>query len=144
MRKRDQILCTSLVDAAALGLDCPPRGRGLREIFHNIILVTDGHRRDRIGQPECRSSQMAAAVSQRRHLLTRRSLRSARARWPQDHRTDHQVAVSRSIHMRLSIQVVFFMLTTPAFSVELFRYCGAAENGRTMEYVFEAGEQNSP
>ena len=29
-------------------------------------------------------------------------------------------------------------------SVELFRYRGAARDGRTLEYVFEAGEQNSP
>ena len=29
-------------------------------------------------------------------------------------------------------------------SVELFRYRGAAEDGSTLEYVFEAGEQNSP
>jgi hypothetical protein len=29
-------------------------------------------------------------------------------------------------------------------SVELFRYRGAAKDGGTLEYVFEAGEQNSP
>jgi hypothetical protein len=29
-------------------------------------------------------------------------------------------------------------------SVELFRYGGAAKDGGTLEYVFEAGEQNSP
>ena len=29
-------------------------------------------------------------------------------------------------------------------SVELFRYRGAARDGGTLEYVFEAGEQNSP
>ena len=28
--------------------------------------------------------------------------------------------------------------------VELFRYRGAAKDGGTLEYVFEAGEQNSP
>ena len=36
------------------------------------------------------------------------------------------------------------MLTVPAMSVELFRYRGAATDGGTLEYVFEAGEQNSP
>jgi len=36
------------------------------------------------------------------------------------------------------------MLATPALSVELFRYHGAAKDGGTLEYVFEAGEQNSP
>ena len=29
-------------------------------------------------------------------------------------------------------------------SVELFRYRGAAKDGGTLEYIFEAGEQNSP
>jgi hypothetical protein len=29
-------------------------------------------------------------------------------------------------------------------SVELFRYRGTAKHGGTLEYVFEAGEQNSP
>jgi hypothetical protein len=36
------------------------------------------------------------------------------------------------------------MLAAPAFAVELFRYRGAAKDGGTLEYVFEAGEQNSP
>src|ERR1700676_2130914 len=36
------------------------------------------------------------------------------------------------------------MAATPAFAVELFRYRGAAKDGGTLEYVFEAGEQNSP
>src|SRR6202521_2378575 len=35
-------------------------------------------------------------------------------------------------------------LATPAWSVELFRYRGSARGGGTLEYVFEAGEQNSP
>src|ERR1700738_5152589 len=35
------------------------------------------------------------------------------------------------------------MAATPAFAVELFRYRGAAKDGGTLEYVFEAGEQNS-
>jgi hypothetical protein len=29
-------------------------------------------------------------------------------------------------------------------SIELFRYRGAAKDGGTLEYVFDAGEQNSP
>ena len=29
-------------------------------------------------------------------------------------------------------------------SVELFRYRGAAKDGDTLDYVFDAGEQNSP
>jgi hypothetical protein len=36
------------------------------------------------------------------------------------------------------------MLATSAFAVELFRYRGAANDGGTLEYVFEAGQQNSP
>jgi hypothetical protein len=36
------------------------------------------------------------------------------------------------------------LLAVPAISVELFRYRGAAKDGGTLEYVFEAGEQNSP
>jgi hypothetical protein len=36
------------------------------------------------------------------------------------------------------------MLATPAFSIELFQYRGAAKDGSTLEYVFEAGRQNSP
>ena len=36
------------------------------------------------------------------------------------------------------------LLAVPAMSVELFRYRGAANDGGTLEYVFEAGEQNSP
>jgi hypothetical protein len=44
----------------------------------------------------------------------------------------------------LSVLAVFVMLATPALSVELFRCGGAALDGGTLEYVFEAGEQNSP
>ena len=36
------------------------------------------------------------------------------------------------------------MLSVPAIAVELFPYRGAAKDGGTLEYVFEAGEQNSP
>jgi hypothetical protein len=46
--------------------------------------------------------------------------------------------------VRLSTLAVFVLLATPAFAVELFRYRGAAKDGGTLEYVFEAGEQNSP
>jgi hypothetical protein len=45
--------------------------------------------------------------------------------------------------VRLLILAVFVMMATPAFAVELFRYRGAAKDGGTLEYVFEAGEQNS-
>jgi hypothetical protein len=36
------------------------------------------------------------------------------------------------------------MLALPVMSIELFRYQGFAKDGGTLEYVFEAGEQNSP
>jgi hypothetical protein len=36
---------------------------------------------------------------------------------------------------------VSVFLAVPAWSVELFRYRGAAKDGGTLEYVFEAGEQ---
>jgi hypothetical protein len=40
--------------------------------------------------------------------------------------------------------LITLLLATPAMPVELFRYRGAAKDGGTLEYVFEAGEQNSP
>src|ERR1700720_989959 len=40
--------------------------------------------------------------------------------------------------------LILLSMTLPAISVELFRYRGAAKDGGTLEYVFEAGEQNSP
>jgi hypothetical protein len=43
----------------------------------------------------------------------------------------------------LATGLVTILLLLPALSVELFRYRGAAKDG-TLEYVFEAGEQNSP
>jgi hypothetical protein len=46
--------------------------------------------------------------------------------------------------VRLSVLAAIVMLANPAFAVELFRYRGAAKDGGTLEYVFEAGEQNSP
>ena len=36
------------------------------------------------------------------------------------------------------------LLAVPAMSVELYRYRGAAKDGGTLEYLFEASEQNSP
>src|ERR1700681_3806321 len=44
----------------------------------------------------------------------------------------------------LATILITLLLATPAFAVELFRYRGAAKDGGTLEYVFEAGEQNSP
>jgi hypothetical protein len=48
----------------------------------------------------------------------------------------------KAVH--LWILAVVAMLATPAFAVELFRYRGASKDGGTLEYVFDAGEQNSP
>ena len=39
--------------------------------------------------------------------------------------------------------LITLLPAVPAMSVELFRYRGAANDGGTLEYVFEAGEQNS-
>jgi hypothetical protein len=39
---------------------------------------------------------------------------------------------------------MLLVLVAPVVAVELFRYRGAARGGGTLEYVFEAGEQNSP
>ena len=36
------------------------------------------------------------------------------------------------------------LLATPAMSVELFRYRGAAMDGGTLEYIFETDEQDFP
>jgi hypothetical protein len=44
----------------------------------------------------------------------------------------------------LATVLVVLILAGPAFAVELFRYRGAATDGGTLEFVFEAGEQNSP
>ena len=40
--------------------------------------------------------------------------------------------------------LITLLLAAPALAVELFRYRGAATDGGTLEYFFEAGEQNSP
>ena len=40
--------------------------------------------------------------------------------------------------------LITLLLTVPSMSVELFRYRGGAKDGGTFEYVFDAGEQNSP
>ena len=39
----------------------------------------------------------------------------------------------------LATILITLSLTVPAMSVELFRYRGAAKDGGTLEYVFEAG-----
>ena len=44
----------------------------------------------------------------------------------------------------LATILIILLLSVPAMSVKLFRYRGAAKNGGTLEYVFEAGKQNSP
>ena len=44
----------------------------------------------------------------------------------------------------LATILITLMLAAPAMPVELFRYRGAAKDCGTFEYVFEAGEQNSP
>ena len=44
----------------------------------------------------------------------------------------------------LAAGLVTLMLSLPAQAVELFRYRGAAKDGGTLEYVFEAGEQILP
>ncbi len=45
------------------------------------------------------------------------------------------MAVSRLHTVRLTILAAFVVLATPAFSIELFRYRGAAKDGGTLEYV---------
>ena len=44
----------------------------------------------------------------------------------------------------LATGLVTLLLSLPALSVELFRYRGAAKDDGTLEYVFQAGKQNSP
>src|SRR6202035_185159 len=44
----------------------------------------------------------------------------------------------------LATILITLLLAAPATSVELFRYRGAAKDGGTLEYVFDASEQNSP
>jgi hypothetical protein len=47
--------------------------------------------------------------------------------------------------MRSFVVILFSLfLVHTAFSVELFRYLAPAEDGGTLEYIFEAEEQNSP
>jgi hypothetical protein len=46
--------------------------------------------------------------------------------------------------VRLSILAVIVMLAIPALSGELSRYRGAAKDGGTLEYVFEAGNRILP
>jgi hypothetical protein len=49
-----------------------------------------------------------------------------------------------SLLLYLVTILITLLLAAPAMSVELFRYRGAAKDGGTLQYVFEAGEQNSP
>ena len=44
----------------------------------------------------------------------------------------------------LATILITLLLASPSVAVELFRYRGAAKDGGTLEYVFDAGEQNSP
>jgi hypothetical protein len=44
----------------------------------------------------------------------------------------------------LATVLIALLLAIPAFSVELFRYRGAAKDGGTLEYVFETDQQNVP
>jgi hypothetical protein len=57
-------------------------------------------------------------------------------------RNPSRVAISSLRY--LATILITLLLAVPAISVELFRYRGAAKDGGTLEYVFEAGEQNSP
>jgi hypothetical protein len=44
----------------------------------------------------------------------------------------------------LATIATILLMATPVIAVELFRYRGAANDGGTLEYIFEAGDQNSP
>jgi hypothetical protein len=44
----------------------------------------------------------------------------------------------------LATILISLLLEVPAIFTELIRYRGAAKDGGALEYVFEAGEQNSP
>jgi hypothetical protein len=44
----------------------------------------------------------------------------------------------------LATILIGLFLAAPAFSVELFRYRGAAKDGGTLEYIFETDTQNVP
>ena len=44
----------------------------------------------------------------------------------------------------LATILITLLLATPAMSVELFRYRGAAMDGGTLEYIFETDEQDVP
>jgi hypothetical protein len=44
----------------------------------------------------------------------------------------------------LAAILITLLLATPAMSVELFRYRGAAMDGGTLEYIFETDEQDVP
>src|SRR3984893_12291913 len=61
-----------------------------------------------------------------------------------DYHEEHLINAYRRPMTFLATILITFFLSIPAMSVELFRYRGAAKDGGTLEYVFEAGEQNSP
>src|SRR6202790_481317 len=44
----------------------------------------------------------------------------------------------------LATIATILLMATPVIAVELFRYRGAAKDVGKLEYVFDAGEQNSP
>jgi hypothetical protein len=54
-----------------------------------------------------------------------------------EHDSSRQCATSPTI-------LIAILWAAPAMSIELFRYRGAAKDGGTLEYVFEAGEHHSP
>jgi hypothetical protein len=51
---------------------------------------------------------------------------------------------SSSAMHRFTAILITLLLATPAMSVELFRYRGAAMDGGTLEYIFETDEQDVP
>ena len=44
----------------------------------------------------------------------------------------------------IPVILLSFLLALPAWSVELYRYRGAARDGGTLEYVFESDQQSLP
>jgi len=51
--------------------------------------------------------------------------------------------LSATLIHNITTILITFLLAAPAIPIELIRYRGAAKDGGTLEYVFEAGEQNS-
>ena len=44
----------------------------------------------------------------------------------------------------ISTLLITLLLTAPAMAVELFRYGGAANDGGTLEYIFETDQEDLP